>query len=856
MWRVALHQMRSSAGRLGAAALAIVLGSAFVATTLLAGATVEATTHNTMAAGYAEADLVIGSGGMSLDQVHELGQVDGVTAVNPVSRAFIDLHAGERSEWAMMGPVPSDARLSVPTLTDGALPEAEGQVAVVADLAQRLGAGLGDEITLTWEDPAGLDDGAEPTEHERTVQVVGLLEAPSSFFAMAQQVLTDAVTFEAWDRTGGAADRLHFTEAVVLMSGDADLAQVRTGLEESLPGVTVQTVTERAEDMAADFTGDGMLTALGLAFAAVALAVAALVIANTFTVLIAQRTRTLALLRCVGASRAQIRRSVLLEAAVLGLLAAAVALGLAVAVVAGGLNLLAGANDEVPLDTTVHLSPGIVAATLLTGLIVTVGACAIPARLATRVAPLAALQPVEGKPERRAGRARIALAIGSLVTGAALLAGALVLSVGAGEGSDAVFLALGIGVLGGLLSLLGLLIGAMFIVPALIRLNGRLLGRSVPARLATANAVRNPRRTGATASALMISVALVAMMSTGALTAQESLSRNLDERFGVDLTMSVGHNGAEPSRGQVQVLADHPDISETVLIEQAVVELRSARTGTETTQFVGAVAEGSLEQVVRDPDLAGGIPEGTVVLPHSHHDWYDLEDEDEVTITAQDGTEVSLRVHLSGIPGTALVSPEVLAELDESAQITTAWARFADGADEMDVVREVQTALTDLQAASPGNPTAWLGGSGVERAGYQEVISTLLAIVVALLGVSVVIALVGVANTLSLSVLERRRESATLRAMGLSRGRLRGMLAAEAVLISFAGAVIGIVAGVAYGWAGSTVMLSGLGDVTLMVPWRDLGLVLAGALAAGLAASVLPARSAVRDAPVVALAGP
>ncbi|WP_434080353.1 FtsX-like permease family protein [Sanguibacter sp. Z1732] len=160
----------------------------------------------------------------------------------------------------------------------------------------------------------------------------------------------------------------------------------------------------------------------------------------------------------------------------------------------------------------------------------------------------------------------------------------------------------------------------------------------------------------------------------------------------------------------------------------------------------------------------------------------------------------------------------MLAELDESAQITTAWARFADGADEMDVVREVQTALTDLQAASPGNPTAWLGGSGVERAGYQEVISTLLAIVVALLGVSVVIALVGVANTLSLSVLERRRESATLRAMGLSRGRLRGMLAAEAVLISFAGAVIGIVAGVAYGWAGSTVMLSGLGDVTLMCP--------------------------------------
>lgn len=127
---------------------------------------------------------------------------------------------------------------------------------------------------------------------------------------------------------------------------------------------------------------------------------------------------------------------------------------------------------------------------------------------------------------------------------------------------------------------------------------------------------------------------------------------------------------------------------------------------------------------------------------------------------------------------------------------------------------------------------------------------------IALLGVSVVIALVGVANTLSLSVLERRRESAMLRALGLTRGRLRGMLAVEAVLISFAGAAIGILAGVTFGWAGAAVMLAGIGEVSLMVPWRDLALVLGGAVVAGLLASVLPARSAVRAAPVAALAGP
>lgn len=852
MWRVALKQMLSSAGRLGAAALAIVLGSAFVATTLLAGATIEATTHNTVAADYADADLVIGAEGLSLGEVQALRQVQGVTAVDPVSHASVDLHSADRSEWATLGPVPSDARLSVATLVEGALPETEGQVAVVADVAERLGAEIGDEVTLTWQSP----DGPDPTpEQAPTAQIVGLLNTPASFFAMGPQVIADKATFEARAAAGGARDALVFTEAIALLDDDADLAQVRSDLEGTLPGLTVQTVTERAEEATAEFTGDHLLTGIGLGFGMVALAVAALVIVNTFTVLIAQRTRVLALLRCVGASRAQIRRSVLGEAAALGLLASAVGLGLAVAVVAGGLHLLAG-DETLPLDRGLHLSPGIVAATLLTGLLVTVGACAIPVRLATRVAPLAALHPVEGRPERRGGRVRIGLAVGALVTGAAMLAGAVALAAGAGEESDVAILALGIGVLGGLSTVLGLLIGAVFLVPAMIRLSARLLGRSVPARIATANAVRNPRRTGATASALMIGVTLVAMMSTGALTVQESLSRNLDQRFSVDLTMSAGVGAPDLPPAQVQVLTEHPGISQVVLLDQSSAVLRTDRSSTETTVQVGAVAEGDLGRVLRDPDLASGVSDDTVVMPRAFRDWYGLRDGEEVTVIAEDGTEISLQVHVSGIADTALVSPQVLAELDESASLGSAWARFTDGANELDVVREVQGTLSDVQAASPASPTPWLGGSGVERAGYQQVINTLLSIVIALLGVSVVIALVGVANTLSLSVLERRRESAMLRALGLTRGRLRGMLAVEAVLISFAGAAIGILAGVTFGWAGAAVMLAGIGEVSLMVPWRDLALVLGGAVVAGLLASVLPARSAVRAAPVAALAGP
>jgi len=127
-------------------------------------------------------------------------------------------------------------------------------------------------------------------------------------------------------------------------------------------------------------------------------------------------------------------------------------------------------------------------------------------------------------------------------------------------------------------------------------------------------------------------------------------------------------------------------------------------------------------------------------------------------------------------------------------------------------------------------------------------------VVVGLLAVAVVIALVGVANTLSLSVLERRRESATLRAIGLSRRQLRTMLAVEGMLIAGVGAVLGAGIGLVYGWAGASSVLGVIGHVSLAVPWRDLGLVVLVALAAGLLASVLPARTAVRTSPVAALA--
>ena len=193
-------------------------------------------------------------------------------------------------------------------------------------------------------------------------------------------------------------------------------------------------------------------------------------------------------------------------------------------------------------------------------------------------------------------------------------------------------------------------------------------------------------------------------------------------------------------------------------------------------------------------------------------------------------------------------------ELDDARAVdpTSLMSRLWVGLDDTGAAAQVVPAIQDAVVES--DTPVEVAGIAVERAAMQSVIDTILGVIVGLLAVAVVIALIGVANTLSLSVIERRRESATLRAIGLSRSQLRWMLAIEGMLIAGVGAVLGIVLGVLYGWAGAATALSVMGDVSLAVPWRDIALVLVVALVAGLVASVVPGRTAARTAPVAALA--
>ncbi|WP_223407477.1 ABC transporter permease [Occultella gossypii] len=862
MLRLTLAQMRTSAGRLAAAGIAILLGTAFVAVTLLASATLEQTTYNAVTAQLADADLVVDDPTYNLDAdaLDRIRETDGVAAADPLYSFGAELGAGGRTERVNIGGAASDPRLSPAVYTTGSAPAAAGEVSLGVDIAERLDVQPGDEIEATWEswspDPDDPENGTW-APHAESLRISGLIEENSGLAYGSPNAYVPADELTRWQIE---ADEYASTWSSILIAIDdgADTEATLDAVAAQLAGngtAEVLTVTEQAERKAAEITGNDMtFVVLPLGFAAVALAVAALVIANTFQVLVAQRTRSLALLRCVGATKEQVRSTVLIEALVVGLVSSIAGLVLGTVLMAVGLTVVAGLNLDVPLDRTLHVNAVSVIVPVLVGTVVTVLAALVPARIATRVAPLAALRPVEGEHARGAGRVRMAFALVLVVAGVGLLALAVAIAGGLGgiDAESGLLIALGIGVLGGLSAVLGLLIGTVFVVPALIRLAGRVLSRWVPGRIATANAVRNPRRTGATASALFIGVALVTMMSTGAAAAKDSLGDALATQYPVDVTVSLGASDVALDRAQINVVAETDGVAESALLSLATVTLGVH--GSQEQAVAQSVELEDLSPVLRDPAVAAGLTDATIVMPQIYADWYDLVDGDPVTVTAEDGSEVERTAVVTELGGTdPMVTPATFAELGLTPVENAMAVRLADDVDAVATVREIQTVLTDLSATTDA-PTVSVAGAAVERAAFTSVVDTLLAVVLGMLAVSVVIALVGVANTLSLSVLERRRESALLRAMGLTRGQLRGMMAVEGVMIAGAGAALGIIAGLGFGWAGTAVMLSSVGEVTLAVPWRDLGMVVVIALVAGLLASVVPARTAARTPPVAALA--
>lgn len=875
MLRFTLAQMRVSVGRLIAGGLAIVIGTAFLTATILASALIAETERNAAKAGYAQADLVIPNG-VTPAAVERIRRFPGVEAVSGRRTVYPQVEGPVGTAVVAVAPIADDPRLESQTIVSGSWP-GPGELTLPEDAAFRLGLGVGDDVTVSYT--LGVDpDSGEPTLRDTSTRLSGLTRDPAGAFAASGgEGVMPSDDWEALTRGGvQEAEGWWADPVLVLVRDDAAVVDVQAGLQRELwpeqPWAKdVLTLDEQADRDVAQLTGSiHGLTVFVLAFAAVALVVAGLVIANTFQVLVAQRTRHLALLRCVGAVRRQVRGSVVTEALFVGFTASAAGVLLGGALAQGTLLVLRQFRVGVPLPNAVDLRWPVVVVPLLVGTVVTLAAALVPARAATRVPALAALRPLDVA-SLRAWGGRLRLAAAAVLT----TAGAGLVVLGLFESTDGVSspeLGLGLAVLGGAVSFLGVLVGAPFWAPPLTAVIGRVAGRvgGAPAVLAAANSARNPRRTAATVTALLIGVTLVTTVSTAAASARSILDHELDSRYPVDVVIGetpVWSNdglvqGAEVAASRLDALRAVDGVEGVVSVGTAVLDLRIGRPDWHAEPF--RVPDEQALALLHDGSAREAISGGAVALDPAGFGLPDDGLPDTVELRAP-GTEAWMRVPVFWARYTGLdptVSSDVAGQLGVDVAPTQAWAGLEDGAGD-DVVSAMRDSL--IATATDGAPPLALEGPVVRRADYARVIDTLLLIVLGLLAIAVLIAVLGVSNTLALSVIERRRESATLRAIGLTRGQLRRSLAVEGMVIAGVGAVAGIVLGLLYGWAGAVTVFAGvirgrapgaglLPVEFLALPLGRLGLVLLGALAAGLLASVLPARGAVRSSPVAALA--
>ncbi len=858
MLQVALAQVRVHARRFIAVGLAVMLGVAFVSAALTVGATTKATLGASIGAPYAKADLVVsGPEGLGVPPaaVGTFEALPGVETVHGFERAYAQLTTGSRTSSAVLTST-APAELETAEVTQGSAPSGPNEVALDSTSADRLQVAPGDTVAI--------DTGGPSTDPAGALTVTGLtVPSPDPTLSDTVQVLAPASLVR--EATDGETMLRHIQLAVAPGADPAAVAAAASAALKDLPadqreGVIVRTAVEQTTaDVATLSDGDDILTAVLLAFAAVSVLVAGLVISNTFSVLVAQRTRELALLRTIGAERRQIRRSVLVEAGVVGLVAAVLGVLLAVGVLA----VLVGLARRTDFGSVAVLAvpPSAVVAGLVVGVLMTLLAAVVPARAATHVAPLAALRP-SGPTDAKSRGGRIRLAAGVM----ALVAGGGLLLLGAWSAG------LVPAVAGGGVSFLGVVLLAPFFVPFSVAAVGRLarpLG--VAGQLASLNAVRNPARTTASSSALIVGVTLVTMMIVGAQTARTSFDAELAENYAVDVQVS-GLGGAPGAAGRPPGAAPSTADAETLLGVEGVksaVELTPVvlSTDEEGGWLVYAADPEELAAVLRSQDAV--LTDGMVLAPQALQ-------QPELTLNAANGPTVlpvtatdsaffvpliteataeqlggtspeALAAYIEGTGGSSAQAPANAALADYLG--TTFWLQLDDGLD--------GPALSELKSrlvAAAGVSEYQVTGSAIERVAYNEIIDLLLLIVTALLAVAVLIALIGVANTLSLSVLERRRENSLLRALGLTRSQLRGMLAVEAVLIAGVAALLGIVLGIGYGVLGAQSALGELATVRLSLPLGQIAAVLAVAVAAGLLASVLPARRAARLSPVAGLA--
>lgn len=840
MWRATLSSLAAHKVRLALTTLAIVLGVSFVSGTLIYTDTVRSSFDAVFGQVTSKVDLNVrglselddtgvggadaGFGGVARQvspaTADRIADVDGVAAIERNVEGIAQL-LDDRGQPIGSGQGPPALGFNAPTvqaldpteLRDGRYPTASDEVALDAATARTNGFEVGETIQIA----AG-----GPVDGYRLVGTFGFGDDVDSMAGASVTLFEPEAALELFSLDGGYAN------VDVLAAEDADVADLRHRIA-AVAGDGYEVVT--GDELAADTqqTLDSILgifnTAL-LVFAGVSLLVGAFIINNTFAIIVAQRSRELALLRAVGASRAQVLGSVLLEAFVVGLTASVVGVGLGAGVAMALRSLLSAFGIELPdTELVFAVRTGLVGVAL--GVVVTFLSALLPATKALRVPPVAAMQAVAAPLRRGRGLVRTGLGLVVLATGVALLGLGLF-----GEASFPIVIS------GAVALLLGAALLARFVTRPLLAIIGWPVGRlGVRGTLARENAVRNPGRTASTASALMIGLGLVTFALIFGASIRESTTRTIDEQFVSDLQIRSGN--FQPMDADVdERIAALPEVATVADMRLGQVAVDGNAVGIAAVEPSELGSAWSFE--VTDGDLEDFERSGGLLVS--------ADAAEELGVRAGDPLEVGFaQGGEEALPVRALIDGETSNYfIDERTYLSNApdegpftlYVSLADGV-------SVDQARAAIENATTEYPTLNVQDGEDLRAEIAGQVDQILGLMSALLGLSILIALFGITNTLSLSVFERVRELGLLRAVGATRGQVRSMVRWESVLIAVLGAAFGIVVGTVFGWM-TVRALAEQGFSAFAFPTVQVVLAVVVAALAGMLAAVLPARRAAR----------
>ncbi|MBB4894784.1 putative ABC transport system permease protein [Streptomyces olivoverticillatus] len=836
--KTSMRNFLAHKGRMALSAVAVLLSVAFVCGTLVFTDTMNATFDKLFASTAADVSVAPHKD----DKAQETGKpqtvpaslegrlakVRGVAKVEPHATSQQLTVADSKNESISpdsgaptVGTNWDESQKKSVEITTGHEPHGAGEAVLDADTADKHHLKAGDTLRVI----------AAPGDF--TVKIVGIATYKTTNPGAAV-VYFDTATAQA-KLLGSAGEYSSF--GLTAAQGTSN-EQLKRNVTEALDGAaayTVHTAAETKEENKKDLGSflDVMKYAL-LGFAGIAVLVGVFLIVNTFSMLVAQRTREIGLMRAIGSSRPQILRSVLVEAVLLGITGSVLGIGGGVALAVGLMKLMGSMGMK--LDTselTIKAATPIVG--LLIGVVVTLLSALLPAIKATRISPMSALRDAGNPADGKAGKVRAVIGLVLTAAGAAaLLAAAGAKSASAGAGM------LGLGVL---LSLIGFVVVGPLLAGFVVRVLSAVVLRVFGSvgRLAERNALRNPRRTGATASALMIGLALVAGLSVVGSSMVASATDQLDKSVGADFIITADNAPLTPAAVKSIESAGHVAHFTHYTGVQAKVVTPDGKSVTDRLTAADPTYAEDLRIDAVQGKLAEAYGKDAMSVPEGFAKDHGVKLGDKLTVTMIGGREAKLTVN-------AITSDDT--SFDKGAMyMNIATARSYLPADKMPLTGmmlakadsgQAKEAAASLKAAVKDYPQIKVR----DQADYKELIKgqvdQLLNMIYGLLALAIIVAVLGVVNTLALSVVERTREIGLLRAIGLSRRQMRRMIRLESVVIALFGALLGLGLGMAWGATSQKLLaLQGLG--VLDIPWPTIISVFAGSAVVGLLAALVPA---------------